>query len=204
MTTYTYAQLEQLWINAGGSKATAPIAAAIAEAESSGNSSATNPTDNNGTQTSWGLWQISNGTHAQPVPGILDPSVNARAAVAKYDASGWEPWGTYTSGAYSAYLSNSTPPDPNVPAATLTAVTSTTARPCLIGPFFGTCVVSKSQARALIGGLMMTAGALILLPGLIILVAAGFRSSGAAGAVAGAAQPLARVPVYGRAVRRLT
>jgi hypothetical protein len=33
MTVYSYAQLEQLWINAGGPKAQAPMAAAIAEAE---------------------------------------------------------------------------------------------------------------------------------------------------------------------------
>src|SRR5712664_681644 len=103
MTAYTYAQLEQLWINNGGPKAAAPVAAAVALAESGGNTAATNPTDNNGTQTSWGLWQISNGTHAQPVPDILDPNVNAAQAVAKYQGEGnsfGPAWGTYDSGAY--------------------------------------------------------------------------------------------------------
>lgn len=205
MATYTYAQLEQLWINAGGSKATAPIAAAIAEAESGGNSQATNPADNNGTQTSWGLWQISNGTHNQPVPNILTPAVNAEQAVAKYQASGWAPWGTYSSGAYQAFLSNSTPPDPNVPAggAVTTAATGSGST-CLLGPVFGTCFFDKSQARALIGGLMLTAGALIVLPGLIVLVAAGFRGSGAQSALQSAARPLGKVPGYGRVVRRVT
>lgn len=206
MAAYTYAQLEQLWINAGGSKATAPVAAAIAEAESGGDPQATNPVDNNGTQTSWGLWQVSNGTHAQPVPNVLDPAVNAAQAVGKYQASGWAPWGTYTSGAYQAYLSNSTPPDPNVPSATTTAATSSGPSPCLIGPLPHTdfCLLQRSQARALIGGLCLAGGALIVLPGLIILVVAGFRAAGGPAAVAGTAQALGRVPVYGRAVRRIT
>lgn len=204
MATYTYAQLEQLWINAGGSKETAPIAAAIAEAESAGNPAATNPKDNNGTQTSWGLWQISNGTHAKPVPNILDPTVNAQQAVDKYNASGWQPWGTYTSGAYAAYLSNSTSPDPNVPSATGTSAGGGTGS-CLIGPLPHTswCLLDKSEARAFIGGALMVAGALIFLPGLIILVASGFRGAGGPAAVSGTASALGRVPVYGRAVRGL-
>lgn len=106
MAKHSFSQLEQLWEQAGGPKAVAPIAAAIALAESSGDDQAINPTDNNGTQTSWGLWQISNGTHAMPVPNILNPQVNARQAVAKYHGAGgtFKPWGTYNSGAYLTYL----------------------------------------------------------------------------------------------------
>ena len=104
MADYTFAQLEGLWIQAGGNAAVAPIMAAIALAESSGNPGAINPTDNNGAQTSWGLWQISDGTHNMPVANILDPHVNAAQAVAKYKASGFAPWGTYKSGAYRRYL----------------------------------------------------------------------------------------------------
>ena len=104
MADYTFAQLEGLWIQAGGSRAVAPIMAAIALAESSGRPDAINPTDNNGRQTSWGLWQISNGTHNMPVANILDPLVNAKQAVAKYNASGFAPWGTYASGAYRQFL----------------------------------------------------------------------------------------------------
>ena len=103
MADYTYGQLEELWIKAGGNKALAPLMAAIALAESSGNPNATNPTDNGGTQTSWGLWQISDGTHNQPVAGILDPLTNAKAAVAKYRSQGLGAWGTYTSGAYQQF-----------------------------------------------------------------------------------------------------
>ena len=110
MADLTYGQLEQLWISAGGSKALAPLMAAIALAESSGNPGATNPTDNNGTQTSWGLWQISDGTHNQPAPDILTPLGNAKAAVAKYEQQGLSAWGTYDSGAYKQYYRGSVPP----------------------------------------------------------------------------------------------
>ena len=113
-TRYTYAQLEGLWINAGGSKGMAPVMAAIAMAESGGCSAAVNPTDNGGTQTSWGLWQLSDGTHNQYITNILSPANNAAGAVAKYKSQGITAWGTYTSGAYKAYLGASTP-DTNVP-----------------------------------------------------------------------------------------
>jgi Lysozyme like domain len=178
---YTYAQLEQLWINNGGSKATAPIAAAIALAESSGNPQAVNPTDNNGTQTSWGLWQISNGTHGQPVPNILDPNVNAQQAVAKYQgAGGWSPWGTYDSGAYEAYLSPGTTPDPNVPAATLTSATGGGTSDCLVGPFPHTswCLLSKSEARALLGGLVLVAGGVVAGVGLALIAVFALNRAG--------------------------
>ncbi len=113
---FTFAQLEALWINNGGPKALAPVAAAIALAESAGCSTALNPTDNNGTQSSFGLWQISNGTHNPPAANIYDPNVNAKLAVAKWhNAGGFSPWGTYNSGAYKQYLSGAAPTDTGVP-----------------------------------------------------------------------------------------
>lgn len=105
--TYTFTQLRSYWIMAGGPGGlTADIAAAIALAESSGQANATNPTDNNGTQTSWGLWQISLGNHNEPSPDWANPLANARLAVAKYQGAGntFSPWGTYASGAYLKYL----------------------------------------------------------------------------------------------------
>src|SRR5260370_21184368 len=93
-TKYTYSQIEGLWINAGGSKGLAPLMAAIALAESGGCSADENPTDNGGIQTSWGLWQISDGTHNQPVPNILSPSVNAQQAGATYKPPGRTPRAT--------------------------------------------------------------------------------------------------------------
>lgn len=214
MTVFTYAQLEQLWINAGGPRAVAPVAAAIALAESSGDSTQENKVDNGGTQTSWGLWQISDGTHNQPVANILDPVVNARAAVAKYTAAGgWSPWGTYDSGAYIAHLSGSVPPDaagvptsPGAPAAggtaTLTADTQQGDQStCLTGKVLGFCVLSKKGARILVGGGLMVAAGLMLLPAVILIGAAGFQKSGAAGAVSDAAGTLDRTPGYGHAIR---
>jgi hypothetical protein len=106
----SYAQLERLWIQAGGSKSLAPVMAAIAMAESGGNPAALNPSDNGGTQTSWGLWQISNGTHSPPGPNPLTPLGNARLAVAKYRSQGLSAWSTYDSGAYQSYLHGGVPP----------------------------------------------------------------------------------------------
>ena len=108
MAAYTYGQLETLWIDAGGPKALAPLMAAIALAESGGNPGALNLTDNGGTQTSVGLWQVSNGTHSYPASWTT-PAGNAAEAVAKYQSQGLGAWGTYTSGAYKQYYKGGTP-----------------------------------------------------------------------------------------------
>jgi hypothetical protein len=199
MATYSYAQLEQLWINNGGAKSLAPIAGAIALAESAGDNEATNPTDNNGTQTSWGLWQISNGTHAQPVPNILDPNVNAQQAVAKYNgAGGWSPWGTYDSGAYKQYLNGSTTPDPNVPAGGSGGATldSASGSDCLIGPFPHTswCILNKGQGRALIGGSCLVAGGVIVVVGLALVAVFALGRSGTAQKIV-SYTPIGKLPV---------
>lgn len=112
---YTYAQLEGLWISNGGSAALAPIMAAIALAESGGNPLAKNTTDNGGSQTSWGLWQISDGTHNQPVNNILDPNINASQAVKKVQSQGLSAWGTYTSGKYKQFMSGAAPSTSGLP-----------------------------------------------------------------------------------------
>jgi hypothetical protein len=102
----SYADLENLWIQAGGDPQVANIMAAIALAESSGRPWAYNPRDTNGrggTQVSAGLWQISNGTMT-PVTDWADPLTNARYAVQKYKEQGFGAWGTWSSGAYLAYM----------------------------------------------------------------------------------------------------
>jgi hypothetical protein len=220
-TTFTYAQLEALWIQAGGPAADAPTAAAVAWAESQGNALAAYPgttvQPGQGSNTNaTGLWQILGVPPGFTPSQLTDPLANAQMAVAKYKAAGnsFTPWVTYTSGAYLPYLSNSTPPDPNgVPTATLDSASSTTG-PCGAtclwcvggGKAFGVvsvpsyCIVSYTGARQLLGGALMVAGALLVLPGLIILVAAGFKAT----PLSGAASQLSRVPVYGRAVRGLT
>ena len=80
MTTYTFAQLEGLWIQAGGSKALAPLMAGVAEVESGGNPQAYNPSGASG------LWQIEIPVNARFVPGgaanVFNALDNAKAAVA--------------------------------------------------------------------------------------------------------------------------
>jgi Lysozyme like domain len=169
MADLSYAQLKAVWLSASkGTKyhtnAWASLMAAIAMAESGGNQDALNPNDNNGTQTSWGLWQISNGTHNSVSPNWNNPEVNAKLALGKLESQGLDAWGTYTSGAYKAFLSDKTAADgANIPsgggtvtAAQLTAFTqgSTT---CLIpNPLnFLTAAVAEGAA---IGGIL---GALI-------------------------------------------
>jgi hypothetical protein len=81
----SYAQIEQVWVQAGGSAAVEATAANIAECESGGNTHAYNPSGASG------LFQIL----GQVVAGnIFDPLVNALNAVAKWRAAGdsFSPW----------------------------------------------------------------------------------------------------------------
>jgi hypothetical protein len=112
MAVYNLSQLETIWQQAAvgtkyATKAWAVLMAAIALAESSGRPDEVNSNDNNGTQSSFGLWQISNGTHSPPSPQWADPITNAHLAIGKLEGQGLGAWGTYTSGAYRKYLSGS-------------------------------------------------------------------------------------------------
>jgi Transglycosylase SLT domain len=81
VANYTFTQLEALWTGAGGSKVFAPLMAAVAEVESSGNPDAYNPSG------ATGLWQIEWPLYQGIVPAastqqaLYDPQVNAAAAV---------------------------------------------------------------------------------------------------------------------------
>lgn len=91
--TLSCSGLEQLWINAGGARSAAFMAAEIAMAESGGRQYALSPTDD------YGYWQInaSNGSLA-----TFNAYGNARAAITlSDDGTNWSAWTTYTSGAYS-------------------------------------------------------------------------------------------------------
>jgi hypothetical protein len=216
-TRYTFAELEGLWINAGGPAALAATAAAIALAESGGCTSDLNPTDNGGTQTSWGLWQISNGTHGVPGPNWNTGAGNAALAVAKWKASGFSPWGTFNSGKYKAFL-NGNPPAPDTgvnggagggsAGGASTPATLTAANPdCLISfpsgkvlflTVGGQCILPKSSARGIAGAAILVNGGLIMLAGVVILAAYGLKSSAArevAGTLAGAASKVGGRPV---------
>jgi hypothetical protein len=115
--TYTYAELQTLAKNAGFSGNDVNIAAAVALAESGGNSRSYNPV---GLDDSYGLWQInmkgSMGPERRKKFGIssndelFQPNVNARAAKIIHDESGWKAWTTYTKGKYKKFLNGSTTP----------------------------------------------------------------------------------------------
>lgn len=122
--TDSYAQLEGYWIQAGGPKAVAPIAAAIALAEDSGQDSVQQGQPY--ATTGWGDWQITPG-NSEPQVGtnnaLLNPLTNAKAAVAKYEQAGnsFTPWTTFTSGKYLQFLQG------NVPAQNQGSATTTPA-----------------------------------------------------------------------------
>ncbi len=215
MPDLTYAQLKGTWLRAARgtryeTNAWASLMAAIAEAESSGDPLAVNPDDNGGRQTSWGLWQISNGTHSEPARNWADPLENARLAIRKLDnpspadaktgpggvVAGLGAWGTFDTGAYKAFLSDKTAADMSLvagPDAVTTAAATqgaSSGASCLwgfggadlhnigLGPIHGpsgvgaVCIISKSQARALLGVGLMGAGGLLALVGVNWLMVA--------------------------------
>lgn len=115
--SYTHAQLEELWILAGGGNAYADTAAAIAEAESGGCQYAkAGPTDDRPVkvctyrattkENSYGLWQINRNAHPQYSAASLYVALgNAHAAVAvSSGGTNFGPWSTYMNGAYKAHL----------------------------------------------------------------------------------------------------
>ena len=63
------------------------------------------------------------------------------------------------------------------------------------------CLIRKTEVRALMGGLLMLAGALMTLPGVIIVVAAGFKATGA---TRGLTQAAGAIPGYGAVISRVT
>jgi hypothetical protein len=103
VTTYSYSQLETLWLDAArgtkyATKAWAELMAAIAMAESSGESTAHNPSGASG------LWQILGAVNPADQPHLFDPQVNAHEAVLKLQSQGLGAWETYTNGAYKKFL----------------------------------------------------------------------------------------------------
>src|SRR6185437_7387881 len=97
VAAYSFGQLEDLWVQAGGPRSVAPVMAAIGLAESGGRN--VKQKGQPLSRTGWGIWQITPGD-----PSLLDPHRNARAAVAKYRSQGLRAWTTYTTGRYKAYL----------------------------------------------------------------------------------------------------
>lgn len=96
MATLNNAQIQQAWIQAGGNPQYAAQAAAIAMAESGGNTSATNRNTNGSTDI--GLFQINTVHGGQATTDITG---NIRAAIQiSANGSNWAPWCTaYTDNA---------------------------------------------------------------------------------------------------------
>lgn len=100
MGTYSFDQLQQIWIRNGGSPATARIAAAVAMGESSGDPQATNR--NTDGSVDRGLWQI-NSVHGGL--STYDVDANARAAIQiSNKGTNWKPWVAFTNGSYRKFL----------------------------------------------------------------------------------------------------
>lgn len=216
MANLTYAQLEGLWIQNGGSPATAPVAAAIAEAESGGNPASTSANPDGGTNV--GLWQLDTKGKGAGLSAaqLADPNVNASAAVGgSRNGADWSAWQTYASGAYKAFLSTSTTPSAaGLPQASggLIGPAAVVAQSnvCVI-PYpslnlgfataGGGCLLSKSQARAIVGAMLIMTALPLAIAGAVILAAAAFEHSGASRAVG---QVAGMVPGTGTTVRAAT
>jgi len=90
------------------------LAAAVAFAESGGNSQAQGDPRGpfgpvpNGASQSFGLWQVHVPSHPEyrgHEPELLTPEFNARAALAiSQNGANWQPWSTYNSGLHKPYL----------------------------------------------------------------------------------------------------
>jgi len=101
-TPLSFADLEQLWIGAGGNIQLAPEMAGIAEIESGGGQPGAYNVS--GPDTSFGLWQINVQSNANPqfapqaqAGTIFQPGVNAADAVAIYTSQGLGAWAAETS-----------------------------------------------------------------------------------------------------------
>lgn len=92
---YDFQGLMQLWVNNGGSRASAAMAAQVASLESGGNPQAHNKTFR---EDSRGLWQINVKSNAHPeyaASNLYDPNVNAKAAIRiSRNGQSWSQWST--------------------------------------------------------------------------------------------------------------
>jgi hypothetical protein len=117
--SYTFSELRQIWLDAGGAPDQADTAAAIASAESGGCRYAlAGPVDvrpvklcryhQTDGENSHGLWQINIAAGANPSYAgvdLFDPDANARVARdLSSNGLNWRPWSTFEDGAYLAFL----------------------------------------------------------------------------------------------------
>lgn len=126
MAVLSHDQLMQLWVLAGGSQATADTAAAIAQAESGGNTAAIlntaypnlpgyhPPGPGASPEYSVGLWQVNELAHpTYTTAQLLSQVSNANAAVAiSNGGASFSAWSTYKNGAYKQFLQGGGTPTP--------------------------------------------------------------------------------------------
>lgn len=122
----SHAQLEALWVVSGGPPQYADKAAAVAQAESGGDLSATHntaypnlpgykpPLPGNLPEYSIGYWQINQYAHTNYTIAYLKTAIgNATAAVAiSAGGTDFSHWTTYTNGAYRPFLLFDIPSQP--------------------------------------------------------------------------------------------
>lgn len=103
MSDLSLSQIEGDLEAAGWPSSDIPTAAAIAEAESSGNPAAIGPGG------SWGLWQVQPQYHPD-ISQTTNPVQQASSALSIFRAAGssFAPWSTYLEGTYQQYLGAAT------------------------------------------------------------------------------------------------
>ena len=108
MTVESPAQLATLWKATGGTNCA--IAVAVALAESSGRTDATNFNHDSHHSEDRGLWQINSYWHPEVSSSCaFDASCNARSAkTIAHGGSNWTPWATYNGGNYKKHLATAT------------------------------------------------------------------------------------------------
>lgn len=158
---YSFAQLQQAWISAGGPVAISGIAAAIAATESSFGTQLYGDSYPGIGSTSFGPWQIhvedAQGNPVNTLPNgepydttqlATNLAYNASAAVAVYNAAGqsFTPWTTYNNGSYAGALNAAgvAAPSASSEAPTVTPIpatspdTATSVTGAASAPAFGT------------------------------------------------------------------
>jgi len=108
-----HSALMNLWTSSGGNPATANVAAAIAQAESSGRVTVTSSNPDGGTNV--GLWQLDTKGKGSgyTVAQLQDPTTNARVAImGSANGTNWSAWETFVTGAYKKFLVNIITPTP--------------------------------------------------------------------------------------------
>lgn len=208
MSTFGFTDLENLWVQAGGSQQEAGTAAAIALAESGGNPNALCDSCSGVPEYSVGLWQINLNAHPQwNSTDMRDPFKNAQAAVSLQKARGnFTDWTTYIDGTFLRYVPGGSAGfdssgNVKTTSSSTTANSSTTKKNGCVT--FQTTLPFGIQVcwDAPLGILAMLGGGVLVLGGVAILVAVALRDT-AAGKQATKLGGVFVEPVQGFAQRR--